>query len=127
MRRKTIIILCWRVKESCRKFRYWNCLYLWGWIISVGLNRTYMVFAFCSLFFNFFSSLYFLLFSTSVGPVHYFRDLQTYFLVIFSLKMDLMVLFTHLKIILLPYFSVFSFSFQFSAVFKRTLNPCKSM
>ena len=35
-----------------------------------------------------------------------------YFLVNFSLKMGLTVLFTHLKIILLQYFSVFSFSFQ---------------
>ena len=46
----------------------------------------------------------------------FFREqcLQTYkfhFSVIFSLKMGLTVLFTHLKIILLQYFSVFSFSF----------------
>ena len=28
MKRKTIIVgLSWRVKESCRKFRVWNCLY----------------------------------------------------------------------------------------------------
>ena len=41
-----------------------------------------------------------------------------------------MVLFTYLKIILLQYFLVFNFSFQFSAVSKRTLNvylsPCQS-
>ena len=37
------------------------------------------------------------------------------------LKMGPTVLFTHLKIILLQYFSVFSFNFQFSAVSKRTL------
>ena len=44
----------------------------------------------------------------------------------FSLKMGLTVLFTHLKIILLQYFSVFSFSFQFSAVSKRILSlMCK--
>ena len=36
--------------------------------------------------------------------------------------MGLTVLFTHLKIILLQYFSIFSFSFQFSAVSKRTLS-----
>ena len=44
-----------------------------------------------------------------------------HFLSTFSLKMSFTILFTHLKFILLQYFSVFSFSFQFSAVSKRTL------
>ena len=44
-----------------------------------------------------------------------------HFSVTFSLKMGPTALFTHLKIILLQCFSVFSFSFQFSAVSKRTL------
>ena len=47
---------------------------------------------------------------------------EFHFSATFSLKMSLTVLFTYLKIILLQYFSVFSFSFQFSAVSKRTLN-----
>ena len=112
MRRKTIIILCWRVKESCRKFCYWNCLYLWGWIISVGLNRTYMVFAFCSLFFNFFSSLYFWLFSTSVGPIHYFRDLQTSFFSNFFIKNGSHGTIHTFKNYFVTVFLVFSFQFQ---------------
>ena len=37
----------------------------------------------------------------------------------FSLKMGPTILFTYLKIILLQYFSVFSFNFQFSTVSKR--------
>ena len=41
------------------------------------------------------------------------------------LKMGPTVLFTHLKIILLQYFSVFSFNFQFSAVSKWTLSVKK--
>ena len=58
--------------------------------------------------------------------VHCFRIHKFYFLATFSLKMGLTVLFTHLKIILLQYFSVFSFSFQFSVVSKRNLrlNNC---
>ena len=45
----------------------------------------------------------------------------------FSLKMGPTVLFTHLKIILLQYFSVFSFSFHFSAVSKQTLHSLFSV
>ena len=45
-----------------------------------------------------------------------------HFSAIFSLKMGPTVLFTYLKIILLQCFSVFSSSFQFSAVSKWTLN-----
>ena len=50
------------------------------------------------------------------------RTHKFHFSATFSLKMGLTVLFTHLKIILLQCFLVFSFSFQFSAVSKRTLN-----
>ena len=42
--------------------------------------------------------------------------------------MGLTVLFSHLKIILLQYFSIFSFNFQFSAVSKRILgNRCNTL
>ena len=42
---------------------------------------------------------------STVGPVHYSRDPQTFFFPLkLSLKMGLTVLFTHLKIILLQYF-----------------------
>ena len=47
--------------------------------------------------------------------MHYLRTHKFHFLATFSLKMGPMVLSTHLKIILLQYFSIFSFSFQFSA------------
>ena len=49
------------------------------------------------------------------------RTHKFHFSATFSLKMGPTILFTYLKIILLQYFSVFSFSFQFSAVSKRTL------
>ena len=61
-------------------------------------------------------------FSQSVHIVHCLWTHKFHFSKTFSLKMSLTVLFTHLKIILLQYFSVFSFSFQFSAVSKRILN-----
>ena len=42
--------------------------------------------------------------------------------------MGLTILFSHLKIILLQYFSIFSFNFQFSAVSKRILgNRCNTL
>ena len=53
--------------------------------------------------------------------VYCLRTHKYHFLSTFSLKMSLTILFTHLKFILLQYFSVFSFSFQFSAVSKQTL------
>ena len=48
------------------------------------------------------------------------RTHKYHFLSTFSLKIGLIILFTHLKIILLQYFSVFNF--QLSAESKRTLN-----
>ena len=48
----------------------------------------------------------------SVSPMHYSQDPQTFFLTKHSLKMDLIALFTHLKIILLQYFQFLVFSFQ---------------
>ena len=54
--------------------------------------------------------------------MHYSWTHKFHFSATFSLKMSLTVLFTHLKIILLQYFSIFSFSFQFSTVSKRTLS-----
>ena len=56
------------------------------------------------------------------ASVHCLRTHKFHFSAIFSLKMGPTILFTHLKIISLQCFSVFSFSFQFSAVSKRTLN-----
>ena len=48
-------------------------------------------------------------FQSHVGLVYCLWTHKFYFSTTFSLKMGLMVLFTHLKIILLQYFSVFSF------------------
>ena len=45
----------------------------------------------------------------SVGPVHCSRDLQLRISVIFSLKLSLMALFTHLKIILIQWFQFLIF------------------
>ena len=53
--------------------------------------------------------------------MHCSRTHKYHFLSTFSLKMGPTILFTHLKIISLQRFSVFNFSFQFSAVSKRTL------
>ena len=50
-----------------------------------------------------------------------------HFSVTFLLKISPTVLFTHLKIILLQYFLVFNFSFQFSTVSKWTLNVYLSL
>ena len=61
-------------------------------------------------------------FSQSEHIVYCLRTHKFHFSTTFSLKMGPTVLFTHLKIILLQYFSVFSFNFQFSAVSKRTLS-----
>ena len=52
------------------------------------------------------------LFSQSMHTVHCSRIHKFHFSVTFSLKMGSTILFTHLKIIFLQYFSVFSFSFQ---------------
>ena len=48
-------------------------------------------------------------FQPYVGPMHYSRTHKFHFSTTFSLKMGLTILFTHLKIILLPCFSIFSF------------------
>ena len=61
-------------------------------------------------------------FSQSVHIVHYSWTHKFHFSATFSLKSGPTVLFTYLKIILLQYFSVFSFSFQFSAVSKQILS-----
>ena len=65
--------------------------------------------------------LFFTFFSQSVHTVHYLWIHKFHFSAIFSLKMGSALLFTHFKIILLQYFSIFSFSFQFSAVSKQTI------
>ena len=56
----------------------------------------------------------FYFFSQLVHIVYCLWTHKFHFSATFSLKIGTTVLFTHLKIILLQYFSVFSFSFQFS-------------
>ena len=77
-----------------------------------GVLRFPDAYAFLSVFFFFLIAKKFD-FSTNfqphVGPVHYSRTHKFYFSATFSLKMSPTVLFTHLKIILLQCFSVFSF------------------
>ena len=65
---------------------------------------------------------------SDVNSAHMYcsRTHKLHFLSTFSLKMGPTILFTYLKIILLQCFSVFSFSFQFSAVSKRTLRMSES-
>ena len=72
--------------------------------------------AFCAFQPNFLAFLLWMVFSWIIHGSY-----KLHFSAIFSLKMSFTVLFTHLKIILLQYFSVFNFSFQFSIVFKRSL------
>ena len=60
-------------------------------------------------------------FYRSVHIVYCLWTHKFHFSATFLLQMGPTVLFTHLKIISLQCFSVFSFSFQFSAVSKRTL------
>ena len=76
-----------------------------------------------SAFFFFFFAFKRLTFSTvNSAFVHCSRIHKYHFLSTFSLKIGPIILFTHLKIILLQCFSVFSFNFQFSAVFKWILS-----
>ena len=63
-------------------------------------------------------------FDQSQHIVYCLRTHKFHFSTTFSLKMGPTILFTHLKIISLQCFSVFSFSFQFSAVSKRTHKTC---
>ena len=103
--------------------------------VWIGLKQLKCPFAF-QLFFFFYAYqafftvhlLLWLLFMNSSHKVWLFPPFQHkfHFSATFSLKMGSKVLFTHLIIILIQYFSVFSFSFQFSAVSKRTL-ICASM
>ena len=72
------------------------------------------------LFFFFFMSRNIWFFMWTVHGVHCLRIYKFYFLATFSLKMGHTILFTYLKIILLQYFSIFSFNFQFLTVSKRT-------
>ena len=62
-------------------------------------------------------------FDQSQHIVYYSQTHKFHFSATFSLKMGPTILFTHLKIISLQCFSVFSFNFQFSTVSKRTLKP----
>ena len=66
-------------------------------------------FAFLSLFFFLVEKFDFSInFQPHVGSMHCLQTHKFHFSAIFSLKMGLTVLFTHLKIILLQCFSVFS-------------------
>ena len=87
-------------------------------------GNKYSVYGLCFLIFFFFFSFWphYLTKSTVNSALVYCSQTHKFhFSTTFSLKMDPTILFTHLKIILLQCFSVFSFSFQFSAVSKRTL------
>ena len=76
-----------------------------------------------SNFFFFFQAVTFwLFFLWTVLSCTVYGSHKLHFSTTFSLKIGSTVLFTHLKIILLQYFSVFNFNFQFSTVSKRTLN-----
>ena len=77
-------------------------------------------FAFLWFFFFFFFSQNIWLFMWTMHGVHCLQTYKFYFLATFSLKMGLTILFTYLKIILLQYFSIFSFNFQFLTVSKQT-------
>ena len=91
-------------------------------LLGLRVRNTLPKRMFCvSSVFFFFLSRNIWLFLWTVHGVQCSWTHKFHFSVIFSLKMGPTVLFTHLKIILLHYFSVFSFSFQFLAVSKRTL------
>ena len=64
----------------------------------------------------------FYFFSQSMHIVHYLWTHKFYFSVIFSLKMCSMILFTHLKIILLQHFSIFNFQFLIFNCIQTDLN-----
>ena len=79
-----------------------------------------------SVFFFFFWSRNVWLFLWTMHGVHCSQTHKFHFSAIFSLKMDFAVLFTHLKIILLQYFSVFSFQLYPNELWARIMtNICK--
>ena len=80
-----------------------------------------LLFMYCSMNSSRKVWLFSLFFSQSMHIVYCSRTHKFHFSATFSLKMGPTVLFTHLKIILLQRFLVFNFSFQFSALAKRTL------
>ena len=95
------------------------CVFPFFWHAFVSLR---LLFIYCSMNSNRKVWLFYIFFSQSVHIVHGSWTHKFHFSATFSLKMGHTVLFTHLKIILLQYFSVFNFSFQFSAVSKWTHN-----
>ena len=106
-------------KPSVLRLAFFFSFFFFFWHAFEGLAAT--VHALCMNSSR--KSLTFLpLLSQSGHIVHYSQTHKFHFSAIFSLKMGLTVLFTHLKIILLQCFSVFSFNFQFSAVSKQTLS-----
>ena len=64
----------------------------------------------------------FYFFSQSMHIMHYLWTHKFYFSVIFSLKMCSMILFTHLKIILLQHFLIFNFQFSIFNCIQTELN-----
>ena len=133
-----IQFITWNMRFLVHKL--WELIALLGRVLSVHLGsafafykRTFCIFS--SFFFFFWHTFWpiFLLFihccatifdffSWTVHTIYCLWTHKLHFSATFSLKMGLTVLFTHLKIILLQCFSVFSFSFQFSTVSKRTLS-----
>ena len=108
-----------RVGLDCA-FGVWFLRFFFFFFFLHAFVRLWLLFMYCSM--NSSRKVWlFYFFSQSVHIVHCSWTHKFHFSATFSLKMGRTVLFTHLKIILLQYFSVFSFSFQFSAVSKRTL------
>ena len=113
----TKFILWLRLSLDCA-FGIWCLHFFFFFHVFVRLQ---LLFMYCSMNSNC-KVLLFYFFSQLVHIVHYSWTHKFHFSATFSLKIGPTILFTHLKIILLQYFSIFNFSFQFSTVSKRTLS-----
>ena len=100
-------------KENTSKATFGNhvcvCVYVFLFFFFSRVCET-CGYCLCTVYEQQLQSLTFLsFFSQSMHTMHCLWIYKFHFLVTFSLKMGPTVLFTHLKIILLQYFSVFSF------------------
>ena len=103
--------LGWKTQRLCLAFFFFFffCTRLWDLrlLFMHSSHKVWLFSLFCS---------------QSEHTVYCLWTHKFHFSATFSLKMAPTVLFTYLKIILLQYFSIFNFNFQFSVVSKRTLS-----
>ena len=123
---KFMLYYCSRTKK--KKLKTWTWICMDPRYVRIGLKNPASVSSVFLFLFFFWTRLWDLrllikhskvwlfltLFSQLVHNVHCLWTHEFHFSITFSIKIGLTILFIHLKIILLPYFSIFRFNFQFS-------------